>query len=578
MQWIYGLVRELGWKDLKFIICTDQSAACIEALRERSNQTTVLIDLQDRGHVDPDATPRGEHPDVPIHLVLTGVCESVGGHHGWSDPECDGDTLATAVERCADSIRRVSSAFPVDVALTVFVPAFARPIAEDLAGALHHRLIMAPDVGKADPRPFSNNGHPPTDVPAPNVAFPTRPFRWHVGTTEIQIRFDDLFKVDATVKVSSEQTDFVLSLDPTTISGRLGRIGGEKLRRLCAQKVTEAAAGLGVAPDALPVPTVIETEEKRTGRWFHAGIHAPVQQTALGEPAEDLKAIESAIDEILRRVSRTQHGVRLDSIAIPLLGTGTYGVAPRLSAAVILRTLVVAVLREPSPPRRIILVLPPDERGLDAFETAVQTMLDGRADSAAIPWTQPLNLHLTLTSGLEQRILRAADPGYRAWLYCCLSEQVVAYMHAISAAQLVRLAIPAPPPEGHWVASFGTVKRMLFESLSRLPLESHVTDDPLGHWVDHIARVCHEQRKAFDRLITLRNDVAHRALEASEPEAKDLLQRVTGRGRWADLARSVPPPQTGLEPWVAGSPASRILSVVNHGQFRYVETSTGLPE
>lgn len=566
---IAGVTRGLGGRGRRSLLCTDRFD---DAVGHLVDDGFVVLDLQreDRAvHIVEDLR-RGvsegeERPRMTVRILVLGLCEACGGSDAWSSPDIGGDELDAATERCAARVAAFDAALDTRWAVTYLVAGYGLGLLPRLAEKLGFEAKSF--FGE---RYESSRSSVVTSV-GEELALPTKPFEWRVGASVLALTFGDLFEVAADARVSSEQTDFVLSDDAGTISGRLAHRGGERLRRLCRQKAEEAARELAVSVEELPVPTVIETVESRTGRWFHAGIHGPWQEHDAKTPADDLRAIEVAVDEIVHRVSRPVG--RLGKVAFPLLGTGRYGIAPELVASTLVRTILVGLAREKNAPETVLLVLPRSALGLSAFEAGVQALLDSRSDEGSFACP---TFGLELTRSLESRIRRASDPGYRAWLLCCLAEQLIAYMHAVTVAHHARLGAATVAPSERWQASFGTLRTMLLAAVSRPVDAVDGIEDELSYWADLVARVCTEQAKAMEKLNAVRNDVAHRYAEVNDKDVLELVLRLTGRNRWSELREKVAPPQAALEPWVRGSPAALVLSEVVKGRPRYVEASTGL--
>ena len=564
---IEGVVRDVGWGH--GLLCTDDLASFEGYLLRRTGFSA--FDLLE-GHLANAAMAtsiRSGSGTRRSHILVRGLCEGIGGGPSWGHPGFTAAELDLAIAHCLARMNEVLSAVGESAAVTFHVPSWGLEVAHGIAERLELRLFnhtCEMPGGPASKQTMARS------VGA--IAVPTRRFSWRVAKSEINLVFGDIFEMKSAARVSSEQTDFVLSIDTDTISGRLGAVGGDKLRRELRARAEAEGRRLGVSPDDLPVPTVLRTEEKRTGLWFHAGIHAPSQRHVAPSPADDLRAVEYCVDEVLRQTSRADRlnrtkAVRLEAVAFPLIGTGKYGISPRLVASVMIRSIVQSLAREPNAPRSVTLVLPPTDGGMDAFEAAVQALLDSNGDATMRP---SLGLGLALTEGLEARMCRASDAGYRAWLLCCLAEHLTIYMYAVLESHRARETSFAPLLEPDWKASFGAVVKRLREAVDRSTMTSTGPGDSLSYWADHIERVAREQRNAFDQLVTIRNDVAHRCKEASEPEVLSLLRRVIGYDRWSELVERVPPPQEELAPWIEGTPATRVLSCLAGGVPRYIDT------
>jgi O-acetyl-ADP-ribose deacetylase (regulator of RNase III) len=125
----------------------------------------------------------------------------------------------------------------------------------------------------------------------------------------------DLFDADVEAIVSSEQTDFVLSGNRNTISGQIRHRYGD----LIQQELDEATKG-----QVLHAGTVIATSGgKDFARIFHAGFHEPDDWPGAQGGSRDADYLE-AIGSCIRQVLQSTRAQRLSSVAIPLIGGGTF--------------------------------------------------------------------------------------------------------------------------------------------------------------------------------------------------------------------------------------------------------------
>lgn len=131
----------------------------------------------------------------------------------------------------------------------------------------------------------------------------------------------DLFDAKVDAIVNSEQTDFVLSGNPESISGQIWRRYGRSIQ----QELDEATDG-----EILRAGTVIATSGgKDFTRIFHAGFHEPEDwsDTPGGSQVADyFEVIGSCIRQVLALVS-TQG---LSSVAFPLIGCGRFGLDEKM--------------------------------------------------------------------------------------------------------------------------------------------------------------------------------------------------------------------------------------------------------
>jgi O-acetyl-ADP-ribose deacetylase (regulator of RNase III) len=140
----------------------------------------------------------------------------------------------------------------------------------------------------------------------------------------------DLFQAEVDAIVNSEQTDFVLSGNPNTISGQiLHRYGGR-----VQQELDDATKG-----QTFHAGTVLQTSggEDFT-RIFHAGFHEPQDWPSVPGGSTDADYF-AAIGSCIRQVLATTQEQRLRSVAFPLIGTGLF----RLNERMLIRQFLDAV-------------------------------------------------------------------------------------------------------------------------------------------------------------------------------------------------------------------------------------------
>jgi O-acetyl-ADP-ribose deacetylase (regulator of RNase III) len=141
-------------------------------------------------------------------------------------------------------------------------------------------------------------------------------FNDKLNRVELTVAVGDLFDAKVAAIVNSEQTDFVLSGDPRSISGQIRRRYGSSIQH----QLNEATRGR-----TLRAGSVIKTSGgKDFTQIFHAGFHEPKDWPGMpggSQEADYFAAIGSCIRQILDSVRRQ----RLVSIAFPLIGGGRFG-------------------------------------------------------------------------------------------------------------------------------------------------------------------------------------------------------------------------------------------------------------
>ena len=138
---------------------------------------------------------------------------------------------------------------------------------------------------------------------------------------EFTFALGDLFDAEVDAIVSSEQTDFVLSSNPTSISGQIWHRYGDSIQ----QELDEATKG-----QVLRGGTVIDTTAgKDFARIFHAGFHEPDDWPDMPGGSRDADYFE-IIGSCIRQVLDSVVAQSLSSVAFPLIGCGRFGLDEKM--------------------------------------------------------------------------------------------------------------------------------------------------------------------------------------------------------------------------------------------------------
>ena len=145
--------------------------------------------------------------------------------------------------------------------------------------------------------------------------------RGKLKNVEFTLARGDLFEADVDAIVSSEQTDFVLSGNPNSISGQIRKRYGS----LIQQELDEVTKG-----QVLRGGTIIDTTGGRDfTRIFHAGFHIPndwPDAPGGSQDADYFAVIGSCVRQVLDLVIRQG----LSSVAFPLIGCGVFGLDEKM--------------------------------------------------------------------------------------------------------------------------------------------------------------------------------------------------------------------------------------------------------
>jgi len=144
----------------------------------------------------------------------------------------------------------------------------------------------------------------------------------------------DIFEAGVDAIVSSEQTDFVLSGNPESLSGQIWNRYGDALQR----ELDEATQGQVLGPG-----TVIDTSGGQDfKRIFHAGFHDPddwpdlpgtvLDATGLTDAPREFRETNyfAAIGSCITQILDATVAQKMSSVAFPLIGCGLFGLDEKM--------------------------------------------------------------------------------------------------------------------------------------------------------------------------------------------------------------------------------------------------------
>lgn len=406
---------------------------------------------------------------------------------------------------------------------------------------------------------------------------------WTTGALELHVTVADLFALDVSAIVNSEQTDFYLSHAPATISGQIrARLGS------AIQDELDALTG----DEVLPPGTVLTTSgADRYQRIYHAGFHRPddwlddtpgrrrVQprsqaregKVTAHNPRRDpqVSTYESPQGLTSTAPNRLQerqadalhtvmHCVRViladpdppPSVAFPLLGSGLFGLDPALVAYEFAREVAVAGLA--GGPRRAVWLA---VRG-PTYGRVLDPLVQGLIDSAlGVSPIADLTLGIGYLDRFNQRQVRSGDPRFLAWMLTRYTELLLGYLLfrlAVAAGRegMVQRLIPAGQS-----LSFGRIRTDTQHLALRLNGHAELAPWP-RRLVDMVLSDHHHQRRLL-RLNEDRNHLAHGKAARSHAMIEADLRAFIDPDRWGALReKSGDPSVDDLAPWVQRCPAT----------------------
>ena len=396
---------------------------------------------------------------------------------------------------------------------------------------------------------------------------------WTVGAVTLKIARGDLFSVPTDAIVNSEQTDFVLSVTPDSISGQLlDRFGNSLQAELDAQ--TGGAT--------LSAGSVLTTSGQSAYRAiFHAGFHQPDQwldsprdRDREGRETESIVAIRSCI----RRILRDLEPRAIRSVAFPLIGTGRFALSAGLLAYEFAREVVAYSSQADDAPRVVWLVV--GDRYDEVIEPIVQGMLDelfGR--SGPVAW----QLGVGFLDRFNQRQVSGSHTQFRSWMLTRYMELLVEYI-------LFNLAVHSEPRvpvdsilEIGRPLTFGYVRKEA--QVLALKLDEKVGVCPWPRYMADRLLVDMKTGHRASRIVNDRNAIAHgRAARAPDKIEADLMKFVDMDGWLALREKHGNPREDGLAPWLRKNRSRTtgrrrrefgVLDRITQKYFEYVVPETG---
>ncbi len=397
-------------------------------------------------------------------------------------------------------------------------------------------------------------------------------FTWRIGSIALHVTDNDLFDLSVDAVVNSEQTDFVLSLDPKTISGQLYKRFGDSLQ----DELDRQTEG-----QRLPAGTVLKTPVAKSYRYiYHAGFHHPDEwiddQDPESQEADSVRIIRRCVRSILSELTSGD----VQSVAFPLIGTGVYNIDPSLLAYEFARELVDHAQHVGVQSRRDVWLSIRSHNAAQLTEPLVQGLLDSLYGTPSlIP-----NLGVGFLDRFNQQQLRAGDPSFRAWMLTRYAELLIEYFFfRLASVSEPTVAVETALSPGKGI-SFGFL-RLESQNLA-IRLEQ---DDRVEGWPAYFVKQLRSDMQTghrLQRIIQDRNNLAHgKAARSPEAIEGDLLGLIDPNGWVITMEQFGIPAEDGLSPWIQPVPNEEkpeggekqfgLLDRWTHNYFEYLVPDTG---
>jgi O-acetyl-ADP-ribose deacetylase (regulator of RNase III) len=398
---------------------------------------------------------------------------------------------------------------------------------------------------------------------------------WKLHNLDFHLVIDDIFNVPVQAIVNSEQTDFILSWNPYTISGgineRYGTQVQEELNHLKRGRIRSEG-------------TIIKTGP--VGDYqaiYHAGFHHPWKfpDFKIDDPdqVEYLHIIRSCVRQILDDFARSE----MHSVAFPLIGTGVFELDPALLAyEFMLELFGFAESTHLSAQKQVWLVIySGDEDKLlsPVLNAIVQALID--RSSVTTVGFDPFQLGVSYIDEFELQFMHSYHPQWLAWLFARFAELITCFMY-------YHLALANQPPiyppqvmNEDAPASFGTMRASAIDIV-----KSHPISDAMDSWTRFFASLIETDLygdNCLQRLNTDRNNIAHgREFRSASLIRQDLLDFLHLDEWYKLFTLHGSPDLKHLTPWLAKAPSSEketskigILDRWDHKKWTYLVPATG---
>lgn len=382
---------------------------------------------------------------------------------------------------------------------------------------------------------------------------------------ELTFVVGDLFHAPVDAIVSSEQTDFVLSGNPKSVSGQIWGRYGEVIQ----QQLDDATNG-----QVLRGGTVLETSGGSDFvRIFHAGFHEPDDWPGVAGGSRDADYFE-AIGSCIRQVLELARAQRLSSVAFPLIGCGLFGLDEKMLILQFLDAVETLDERLMEGDRlNVWLVI----RDKDQFDSIVDVLfallLRHRSETIAIK-LEPSGI--PVLDRFAARLALRSSEDWAKWQLCRFTEIALEIM----CYGLCRATIPPPSPETLFeegmVATFGVVREYALKFAASPAIDKEFWGAKFfASVLKNDVAAC-----ALETVNTQRNNLAHGRKSLPLGKIMDLIVQGLQLGAWANIAQADGELRLAdWIPWVAVSSVSTAQAGLferwQKNAIRYLVPETG---
>jgi O-acetyl-ADP-ribose deacetylase (regulator of RNase III) len=389
--------------------------------------------------------------------------------------------------------------------------------------------------------------------------------RSRLKRVEFTFAAGDLFDAGVDAIVSSEQTDFILSRHPESLSGQIWSRYGAAIQ----QELDAATNG-----HVLRAGTVLDTSGGQDFlRIFHAGFHEPHDWPGVPGGSRDADYFEG-IGSCIAQVLDAAVAQKLTSVAFPLIGCGLFGLDEKMLVLQFLDTIEALDnrLRE-GESIHVWLVI----RERAQFESVTGVFLDLLLQARSKMVTLQLERSgVPILDRFAARLLQRSNEDWAKWQLCRYAELAVEFM----CYGLSRATRAATTPESLFEEGLAPTFGRFRSEAQRLADAPTMDGNSWGaRFFAHVVR--HEAAaRALETINTERNNLAHG--RQSLPLAE--LKKLVSQGLMLESWESIPETNGELrlvdwQPWLrARSTMTDQIGLFERWQknaLRYLVPETG---
>jgi O-acetyl-ADP-ribose deacetylase (regulator of RNase III) len=346
----------------------------------------------------------------------------------------------------------------------------------------------------------------------------------------------DIFDADVDAIVNSEQTDFVLSGNPKSLSGQVWKRYGDAVQR----ELDAATRGQVLGPG-----TVIDTSGGRDfKRIFHAGFHDPDDWPGLlGDAPGTMDSANArrefqetnyfaAIGSCMAQIVDASIAQNLKSVAFPLIGCGLFGLDEKMLILQFLDVIEDLDDRLTDPETlHIWLVIRNHAQFLSAAGTFLDLLMQGRSKMVSV---RLKSSGVSILDRFGNRLLERTNEDWAKWQLCRYSEIAVELM----CCGISRAVRPPGAPESMFEENRAPTFGLFLEKAKHLA--GMLKFDSTAWGARFFSRVLQDAKsvRSLDEINHQRNNLAHGRQSLPLARIKKLLLQGLQLDSWERISET----------------------------------------